>query len=206
MLQRSVWATALVFIFLALPALAQKKTEKKGTSKVDQPVLITMKTSISETPIEIQLDPAKAPETVANFLKYAEEGFYDGTIFHRVISDFMIQGGGFTKDMKQKSTRAPIKNEAKNGLKNERGTIAMARTSVVDSATAQFFINTKDNSALNHRSDRDYGYAVFGKVTKGLDVVDQIEAAPTHTLRTDMGPMGDVPVTAIVIESVKVSK
>ena len=173
---------------------------------MDKAVLVTMKTSISETPIEIELDPVKAPITVENFVKYAEEGFYNGTIFHRVISGFMIQGGGFTKDMKQKSTHAPIKNEAKNELNNERGTIAMARTSVVDSATSQFFINTKDNISLNHRGERDYGYAVFGKVVKGMDVVDQIEKTPTHTLRGDMGPMGDVPVTPVVIESVTISK
>lgn len=194
---------------LSTPTFAQQNSETsatKGKKAVSDTVFVRMKTSISEDPIEIELYSKKAPISVENFVKYVEDGFYNGTIFHRVISDFMVQGGGFTKDMKKKDTRAPIKNEAKNGLKNDRGTIAMARTSVVDSATAQFYINTKDNPALNHRSDRDFGYAVFGKVTKGMDVVDKIEAVKTHTLETDMGAMADVPVTPVVIESVTIVK
>ncbi len=151
--------------------------------------------------ITIELYPEKAPQTVKSFLTYVDEGFYDGTIFHRVIPGFMIQGGGFTGDMQQKSTHAPIKNEADNGLKNDRGTIAMARTSDPDSATAQFFINLKDNDFLNHtgKTTRGWGYAVFGKVTDGMDVVDKIAAAPT-------GPhpkgLQDVPKTPIVINKV----
>ena len=132
--------------------------------------------------IKVELYPEKAPVTVANFLTYAREGHYDGLVFHRVIRDFMIQGGGFTQDMKErKAKHPPIKNEADNGLKNDRGSIAMARTGVVDSATAQFFINTVNNDFLNHRAKtpQGYGYAVFGKVTEGMDVVDKIRAVPT---------------------------
>ena len=131
--------------------------------------------------IELELDEKKAPITVKNFVDYAKSGHYDNTIFHRVISGFMIQGGGFTADMSQKSTKDPISNEAMNGLKNDRGTIAMARTMVVDSATSQFFINLVDNSFLNFRNPtpNGFGYAVFGKVTKGMDVVDAIAKVPT---------------------------
>jgi peptidyl-prolyl cis-trans isomerase B (cyclophilin B) len=151
--------------------------------------------------ITVELDGDKAPATVKNFQTYVDEGFYDGTIFHRVIEGFMIQGGGFDKDMKQKPTHAPIENEADNGLKNERGTIAMARTSDPHSATAQVFINLKDNDFLNHTSNdpSGWGYAVFGRVTNGMDVVDAIAAAPT-------GPGGpfpkDVPQETIRIEKV----
>jgi peptidyl-prolyl cis-trans isomerase A (cyclophilin A) len=123
--------------------------------------------------IELELNAEKAPISVANFLQYIESGFYNNTIFHRVINNFMVQGGGFDKHMQRKTTLPMIKNEAKNGLKNDRGTVAMARTGVVDSASSQFFINHKDNDFLNHGS-RDYGYAVFAKVTKGMDVVDAI--------------------------------
>jgi cyclophilin family peptidyl-prolyl cis-trans isomerase len=159
-----------------------------------------MKTSMGE--ITIELDQAKAPESTKNFLAYANDKFYDGTIFHRVIPNFMIQGGGFDKDMNQKPTKAPIKNEAGNGLRNLNGTIAMARTSDPNSATAQFFINTKDNPFLDHRDDsaQGYGYAVFGKVTKGMDVVQKIEAVQTTTKM----PHQNVPVTPVVIESVTV--
>jgi len=150
--------------------------------------------------IEAVLFKDKAPVTVENFIKYVNAGFYDGTIFHRVISGFMIQGGGFDRYYIQKPTRPPIKNEAGNGLKNDRGTLAMARTSVVDSATAQFFINLKDNAALNHGS-RDFGYAVFGKVTKGMEVVDAIASAPTGA----NGPFrSDVPLDTVIIESIRV--
>lgn len=151
--------------------------------------------------IKIELDAAAAPKSAANFLRYVEEGFFDGTIFHRVIPDFMIQGGGFTPDMKQKPTHEPIVNEAANGLKNARGTLAMARTSVVDSATAQFFINLKDNSFLNHRdkTSSGFGYAVFGKVIEGMDVVDAIKAVATDS----SGPHDDVPVEPVIIKSAK---
>jgi len=150
--------------------------------------------------IEAVLFRDKAPITVENFVKYTEARFYDGTVFHRVIKNFMIQGGGYDQNLSEKTTRAPIKNEAANGLKNERGTLAMARTSVVDSATSQFFINHKDNTRLNH-GVRDFGYAVFGKVTKGMEVVDAIASVPT-------GPKGpftsDCPREAVVIESIRI--
>ena len=159
-----------------------------------------METSMGN--IKIQLDPQKAPISVKNFLDYVKSGFYDGTIFHRVIPNFMIQGGGFTAEMQEKQTKAPIKNEAGNGLKNNRWTIAMARTMIVDSATAQFFINVADNVFLNHRDDtmQGYGYAVFGKVIGGIDVVDKIAKVQTGMR---MG-MGDVPETAVIIKSIKV--
>jgi len=147
---------------------------------------------------KVELYPDKAPITVKNFLAYVREGYYDGLVFHRVIKDFMIQGGGFDKGMKEKGTKnPPIKNEADNGLKNERGTIAMARTSVVDSATAQFFINTVNNGFLDHRSKtpQGYGYAVFGKVIEGMDVVDKIRAVPTGS----SGMYQDVPKQPVVI-------
>ena len=158
----------------------------------------------SEGAITLFLDEAKAPVTVKNFAEYAKAGHYDGTIFHRVIAGFMIQGGGFTAGMEQKNTRPPIKNEAANGLKNERGTIAMARTMVVDSATSQFFINLVDNSFLDYRGPdpRTFGYAVFGKVTSGMEVVDKIGKVKTGSV----GPFQDVPRTAVVIKSVKVEE
>ena len=147
--------------------------------------------------ISLELDDAKAPETVANFVQYAKDGHYDGTIFHRVIDGFMIQGGGFTKDMNQKPTRQPIRNEAMNGLKNSRGTIAMARTMIVDSATCQFFINTVDNDFLNYQnsSPQGFGYCVFGHVIEGMDVVDKIEKVPT----AGRGGHQDVPVEPVII-------
>jgi peptidyl-prolyl cis-trans isomerase B (cyclophilin B) len=152
--------------------------------------------------ITLELDAAKAPETVKNFLAYVEAGHYDGTIFHRVIKDFMIQGGGMLPDMSQKPTRATVKNEANNGLKNDRGTIAMARTSEPHSASAQFFINTVDNDFLNFRSEttQGWGYAVFGKVVEGMDVVDQIRAVKTGR----SGYHSDVPVEAILIDKAEV--
>jgi cyclophilin family peptidyl-prolyl cis-trans isomerase len=154
--------------------------------------------------ITLELDDAKAPETVANFVKYAKDGHYDGTIFHRVIDGFMIQGGGFTKDMNQKETRKPIRNEAMNGLKNLRGTIAMARTMVVDSATSQFFINLVDNNFLDFQSPtpQGFGYAVFGKVTDGMSVVDAIAKVKTGFA----GPHQNVPEVAIVIKKVTVTE
>jgi peptidyl-prolyl cis-trans isomerase B (cyclophilin B) len=151
--------------------------------------------------IRIELDADKAPKTVENFLAYVDAGHYDGTIFHRVIPGFMIQGGGFTPAMEQKKTRSPIENEAANGLDNDRGTLAMARTSDPDSATAQFFINVVDNDFLNHKSPdpRGMGYAVFGHVTEGMDVVDAIAGVPT----TSKGPHQNVPAEPVVIESAK---
>ena len=162
---------------------------------------VTIETS--KGTITLELDAEKAPETVANFVKYAKDGHYDGTIFHRVIDGFMIQGGGFTKDMNQKPTRAPIRNEAMNGLKNKRGTIAMARTMVVDSATSQFFINLVDNDFLDFQSPtpQGFGYAVFGKVTSGMEVVDAIAKVKTGSA----GPHQNVPETPVVIRKVTVS-
>lgn len=200
----------------AEPAKAAEKTADKATIKTKTTTKETVKetkgASVSETKpvvvmetnmgnVEIELDAEKAPISVKNFLRYVDEGFYSGTIFHRVIKDFMIQGGGFTKDMSQKPTHEQIKNEATNGLKNTRGTLAMARTSVVDSATAQFFINTVDNSFLNHTSPdpRGYGYAVFGRVTSGMDVVDKIRAVQT----TMKSGMQDVPAEVVEIKSMK---
>ena len=156
----------------------------------DNPVVV-METTLGNITIELLQD--RAPVTVENFLQYVNDGFYAGTVFHRVIEGFMIQGGGFTADLSQKPTRAPITNEADNGESNARGTIAMARTAVVDSATAQFFINTVDNEFLNHQV-RDYGYAVFGRVVDGTDVVDRIEATPVTN---------SVPNTPVVIESAR---
>ena len=161
----------------------------------------TIETSMGS--ITVELDDEKAPITVKNFLDYAASGHYDGTIFHRVIDGFMIQGGGFTKAMDQKPTKAPIKNEASNGLANKRGTIAMARTMVVDSATSQFFINLVDNDFLNFRAPTPqyYGYAVFGKVTDGMDVVDKIAKVKTGFA----GPHQNVPEEPIVIKKVHVA-
>ncbi len=161
---------------------------------------VTMETSVGT--ITLELDGEKSPKTVANFVKYASDGFYDGTIFHRVIDGFMIQGGGFTRDLNQKQTHESIPNEAMNGLKNRRGTIAMARTMVPDSATSQFFINLVDNDFLDFRSEtpQGYGYAVFGEVTDGMDVVDAIAKVKTGFA----GPHQNVPEEAIVIRRVTV--
>lgn len=168
----------------------------QGETKGGNPMVI-MSTSLGDIKMELYQD--KAPITVQNFLSYVNDGFFDGTIFHRVIPNFMVQGGGFTPDMQQKPTKAPIKNEADNGLKNDVGTIAMARTGVVDSATSQFFINQADNDFLNHGSG-DFGYAVFGKVMEGMDVVNKIAGVKTGRL----GPFQDVPIAPVVINSVRV--
>ncbi|MEW6164795.1 MAG: peptidylprolyl isomerase [Pseudomonadota bacterium] len=149
--------------------------------------------------IVLELDAAKAPKTVENFLQYVRDGFYDGTVFHRVIDGFMIQGGGFTSDLKQKDTRAPIANEAKNGLRNTIGSIAMARTADPHSASAQFFINLVDNAPLDYPSRDGWGYAVFGRVVQGLDVVRKIGKVATG----NAGFHQNVPVTPVVIESAK---
>ena len=162
--------------------------------------MVTLHTSMGD--ITLELDAEKAPKTVANFLQYARDGFYDGTIFHRVISNFMIQGGGMTADMAQKETRAPVENEANNGLKNKCGTIAMARTNDPHSATAQFFINVTDNGFLDHTAPtaQGWGYAVFGRVTAGMVVVEKIKAVATGT----KGFHQDVPKETVTIERVTV--
>ncbi|MCX2981659.1 peptidyl-prolyl cis-trans isomerase [Halieaceae bacterium IMCC14734] len=162
--------------------------------------MIIMRTTFGD--ITIELDADKAPQTCANFIAYAKDGFYDGTVFHRVIDNFMIQGGGFEVGMEQKSTGENIENEADNGLKNDNGTIAMARTMDPHSATAQFFFNVKDNDFLNHtgKNSQGWGYAVFGKVTDGMDVIEKIKAVPTGS----KGGHQDVPLDDVIIESVKV--
>lgn len=158
--------------------------------------MVKLTTNFGDITLELNAD--KAPITVTNFLQYVEDGFYDGVIFHRVINDFMIQGGGFDIDMKQKSTKDEIKNEADNGLSNDKYTIAMARTSIPDSASSQFFINVADNSFLNHtaKTSSGWGYCVFGKVVEGMDVVDKIKAVKTTTKAGHR----DVPVDAVIIE------
>lgn len=163
--------------------------------------MITLHTNYGD--IELELDFEKAPKSAANFKQYAEDGFYNGTVFHRVINNFMIQGGGFDEKMSQKTTREPIENEATNGLKNNKGTIAMARTMDPNSATAQFFINVSDNDFLNHSSktSQGWGYAVFGKVTNGLDVIEKIKVVKTGSA----GGHQDVPVNPVVIERVTVA-
>ena len=162
--------------------------------------MVIIRTTFGE--IKLELDAEKAPKTVANFLDYARDGYYDGTIFHRVIDNFMIQGGGFDTDMQQKSTSEPVENEADNGLKNDFGTVAMARTMEPHSATAQFFINVKDNDFLNHsgKNMQGWGYTVFGKVIEGTEVLDKIRAVPT----TSTGGHQDVPTEPVIIESVKI--
>ena len=170
----------------ALPALAQQ-----------------VRLQTSEGDIVLALDAAKAPKTVENFLQYVQSGHYDGTIFHRVIAGFMIQGGGMKPDMTEKPTRAPIPLESRNGLSNTRGSVAMARTMVPDSATAQFFINVVDNAFLDQPNARDgNGYAVFGKVVSGMDVVDKIWAVPT----ANKGPYQNVPVTPVLIRKASVEQ
>ena len=196
--------TFLLVLISCCSLILQSFASAAGPEEKAQPTnpVVLMKTSLGR--IRIELWPGKAPETVKNFLQYVDEGFYDGTIFHRVIESFMIQGGGFTPDMKQKPTHAPIKNEAGAELRNDRETIAMARTNVIDSATSQFFINVVDNVSLNHRdnSSAGFGYAVFGKVIDGLDVVDKIKGVAT----SNSGPFQNVPVKPVVIESVKLEK
>ena len=163
---------------------------------------VTIATTVGQMTLELDAD--NAPKTVENFLAYASSGFYDGTIFHRVINNFMIQGGGFTTDMEQKPTQAPVDNEANNGLKNERGTIAMARTKDPHSATAQFFINVQDNDFLNHTGEnmQGWGYTVFGKITQGEDVLDKIRCVQTGS----QGGHQDVPTEPIIIESISVTE
>jgi peptidyl-prolyl cis-trans isomerase A (cyclophilin A) len=179
----------IVMLTFAIAAVKEGSVAEKGN-----PVIV-IKTN--KGVIEAELFKDKAPISVENFIQYIKSKHYDGTIFHRVIPNFMIQGGGFDANIKQKSTRPPIKNEAENGLKNERGTLAMARTSEVDSATSQFFINLKNNSFLDHGT-RDFGYAVFGKVNKGIEVVDEIAKVRTGA----KGPFNqDCPTENVAIES-----
>jgi len=187
-----------IFGLIFLVSVAMVVSPSESGAGEENPTIL-METSLGN--IKIELDQAKAPITVKNFLSYVDEKFYDGTIFHRVIGNFMIQGGGFTADMQQKRVKAPIKNEAGNGLKNMTGTLAMARTNVVDSATAQFFINVVDNDFLDHQNttSQGFGYAVFGKVIQGMDVVEKIKAVKTGS---KMG-FSDVPAEAVVIKSVK---
>jgi cyclophilin family peptidyl-prolyl cis-trans isomerase len=186
---------AVAFILAAaLPASSQEKAAETNNPRV------YVKTNMGGFTIELY--PDKAPVTVENFLNYVKKGFYEGTIFHRVIKGFMIQGGGFTKDMTQKATAPPIKNEADNGLKNKKYTVAMARTQVVNSATSQFFINTVNNTGLDHRDKTQggYGYCVFGKVVEGTDVIDKIEMVQTTT----KGNYADVPVKPVIIKAMTV--
>ena len=201
----------LVIGFLSFTQVADaEETLESLEEAMGELVLVEMETSLGT--IEIALYEDKAPITVKNFLTYTEEKFYDGTIFHRVISDFMIQGGGLTPDLKPKETQEPIRNEAQNNLKNKRGTIAMARTPVVDSATSQFFINVKDNDFLDHKNATaaGFGYAVFGKVISGMDVVDAINKVKTGNKSQipdkNRNILQDVPVETILIKSVKVQE
>ncbi|HYG73502.1 MAG TPA: peptidylprolyl isomerase [Planctomycetota bacterium] len=191
--------TVLALLFTAALAFCVRAEDKK-------PIVI-IETSMGN--IDVELDAEKAPITVKNFLNYVDEKFYDGTIFHRVMDGFMIQGGGFTPDLKEKPTKATIKNEADNGLKNLTGTIAMARLPDPHSASAQFYINVADNANLDHRgkSDALYGYCVFGKVVAGMDVVNKIKAVQTGTkageIQGQRFPMSDVPLETITIKSIR---
>ncbi|MGZ8927123.1 MAG: peptidylprolyl isomerase [Methylobacter sp.] len=189
--------TFIFSMMLLLTTTLSFATENKMS---DTPSKVKLTTSLGE--IVIQLNPEKAPISSANFLTYVNEGFYNGTIFHRIIPGFMAQGGGFDTDFNQKAVHDPIKNEADNGLPNKRGTIAMARTNVPDSATAQFFINYKDNSFLNYSSPTTsgWGYAVFGEVIEGMNIVDEMAKQPTG----NRGGHQDVPKTNIVIEKSEV--
>jgi len=187
----------LVKIILLIPFLFIN-ISYAGKSKMDK-VKVELETNYGK--IILELDQKKAPETVKNFLGYVESGHYNGTVFHRVIDNFMIQGGGFKEDMTQKKTKDPIKNEANNGLSNEIGTVAMARTGVVDSATSQFFINVKDNAFLNHKNESPagYGYAVFGRVIEGMSIVNRIKKVRTKTV----SGYANVPEEHIVIKAAK---
>ena len=194
----------LILISAVLKALLTADQDSKITENMENDMTqVTISTSIGD--IQLELDGEKAPITVENFKTIAGSGYYEGTIFHRVINGFMVQGGGLTADMNNKSSgTSPIQNEANNGLSNDRGTIAMARTGEPHSATSQFFINHKDNGFLNHTGEnpQGWGYAVFGKVTDGMDVVDQIADVATG----NVGPYQDVPLEVITIESVTVSE
>lgn len=198
MLRRLFLSLPLALLTLSASPLSQAQSDSNTAGKESHPQVL-METNYGT--IVIELYPEKAPKTVENFLAYVHEGFYDGTIFHRVIADFMVQGGGFTPDMGKKITRAPIQNEADNGLRNQIGTVAMARTNDPHSATAQFFINVAQNSFLDFRekTPRAYGYAVFGKVIQGMKTVNQI-----RNVRTGFkNGYGDVPLEPVIIEKVR---
>ena len=207
MMNRKSWFYGLLTVVVLACGCSEKTNKAQADKKVvnsernivkSQSNVVKLETSMGN--IVIELNEQAAPVTVKNFLRYVEAGFYDGLIFHRVIPGFMIQGGGFTKQMAKKETRDPIINEARNGLSNKQGTIAMARSSNPDSATAQFFINHRDNDFLNYVDDKSAGYAVFGKVTEGMDVVDAIASVETTT----KNGMDDVPVEPVTIQSAKV--
>lgn len=205
MLKRLLTTLTLpVWALLVLTACEQKPVATPApASKADKPASVTVRMQTSAGDIVLELDRAKAPISVDNFIGYVDSGHYKGTVFHRVIDKFMIQGGGYTERFEKKSTRLPIQNEADNGLKNKRGTIAMARTGEPHSATAQFFINVNDNDFLDYRNStpRGWGYAVFGKVTAGMDVVDKIKTMPTGAA----GPFRkDYPKTPVFIENVTI--
>ena len=203
----SAFSCALLASFAMTAALAQKPADapkaavkaKASACKLDDKGTAPMKVKLTTSmgAITLELNKEKAPLSTENFVKYVESGHYNGTIFHRVIGNFMIQGGGFDKNLTQKSTNPPIKNEAANGLKNDNYTVAMARTGVVDSATAQFFINVNTKDFLNHAGPANFGYAVFGKVVEGMDIVDKIKAVKTGA--KGMFPT-DVPQETVMIE------
>ena len=190
MFKKMLSAIALICLITGIAAAEGKKNP-----------VVTMETSLGN--VKIELFEKEAPLSVKNFLDYVKSGFYSGTVFHRVIPGFMAQGGGFSADRKQKPTSAPVKNEAANGLKNDRGTIAMARTSAPDSATAQFFINVANNNMLNRPSPDGAGYAVFGKVVEGMDIVDKIVSVKTTNINM---VFQNLPETPVIIKSVKVVK
>ncbi|QYY32684.1 MULTISPECIES: peptidylprolyl isomerase [Cupriavidus] len=181
--------SAAALALSALPSMAQQ------TQKAERVQFVT-----NQGKFTVEVYPDAAPKTVANFMEYVKSGFYSGTIFHRVINGFMVQGGGFDREMKEKPTRAPIPLEAQNGLKNKAGTVAMARTANPNSATAQFFVNVVDNPNLDYPQPDGNGYAVFGKVVEGMDTIEKIKNVPT----TAYGPMRNVPAAPIVIESASV--
>jgi len=203
MIRKSWFCVLLAAAVWVCGCVETAKTPKTETIIIPTSNIVKLQTSMGD--IVIELNRQAAPVTVRNFLGYVEAGFYDGTIFHRVIPGFMIQGGGFTDQMVEKITRAPIINEAKGGLSNMRGTVAMARGPKPDSATSQFFINHRDNDFLDYIDESKPGYAVFGKVIEGMDVVEAIAAVKTTTIKiTPKKEMDDVPVEPVIIKSVKV--
>ena len=198
--RRALAAASLALLLGATGAASAQSTAPAAPAAPAATAAPRVKLVTSQGEIVIELDAQKAPKSVENFLQYVRDKHYDGTVFHRVIPTFMVQGGGFKPDMQQKPTRAPIALEAGNGLKNDRGTVAMARTGNPNSATSQFFVNVVDNAMLNAPNPDGYGYAVFGRVVSGMDVVDKIRAVPTAT----QGPNQNVPATPVVIQSASV--